>query len=331
MRWHRRGFALDWRWRSSPRRAGRPARGRRARPDPAETPPTRGARRAFTVYAPEGLKPVTLHCVDGDTYTLRPPAHQRARPDDGRTVHGARARDRSPSAPAQILAVGNVEAEFEPRRHGRLQRARGDAGPCERAHARADDAAAWTRRRSAPRRLADGLHDAGRAGVRAARFRRARHEARLRGDDSVRHDVLRRHVLLRGSRGRSHGGGRSARALRADGAQVPRARRRQLRGRAGPRARVHRALEGAPADRPGGRAARALHLHRRRSSGRAPSWPASSTCRCTLTWPKRRSRSSSPGASTACPSCRGSRNSGCSTRACWPPTACTWTKERYGR
>ena len=32
---------------------------------------------------------------------------------------------------------------------------------------------------------------------------------------------------------------------------------------------------------------------------------ASSTCRCTPTWPRRRSRSSSRGASTACRSCRG--------------------------
>ena len=35
-----------------------------------------------------------------------------------------------------------------------------------------------------------------------------------------RHDVLRRHVLLRGGGGRSRGGGRPARAVRADGAQV---------------------------------------------------------------------------------------------------------------
>ena len=67
----------------------------------------------------------------------------------------------------------------------------------------------------------------------------------------------------------------------------------ELRRFAGARARLHHALEGAPADRPGDRAARALHVHARRSSGRAPSWPVSSTCRCTRTWPRRRSRSSS--------------------------------------
>ena len=62
-----------------------------------------------------------------------------------------------------------------------------------------------------------------------------RHVARLRGDDPVRHHLLRRHVLLRGSGRRGDGGGRHARALRADGAEVSGARRRQLRGLARPR------------------------------------------------------------------------------------------------
>ena len=243
-----------------------------------------------------------IECLHGDR--LRSPAHQRARPDDGRAVHGATRRDRWRSAAARFSRSA-TSARDSSRRDHRLPRPRRDARPGQRAHARADDAAARARRRSAPRRLADGLHDAGRARVRPARVRRARHQARLRGDDPLGHDVLRRHVLLRGVGRRSRRGGRRARALRADGAQVSRAGRGELRGLARPRARLHRPLEGAPADRPGGRAARAVHVHRRRFSARAPSWPASSTCRCTPTWPRRRSRSSSRGASTACRSSRG--------------------------
>ena len=179
--------------------------------------------------------------------------------DDQFTVH---ASGSIAIAGGAILAVGDLGRRVRRGRDHRLRRPRRDAGPGQRAHARADDAAARPRRRSAPRRLADGLHDAGRARVRPAGFRRARHQARLRGDDPVGHDLLRRHVLLRGRGRRGGGGGRHARAVRADGAQVSGARRGELRGLAGARARLHRPLEGASADRAGDRAARALHLHR---------------------------------------------------------------------
>ena len=81
-------------------------------------------------------------------------------------------------------------------------------------------------------------------------LRRARHQPRLRRDDPLGHDLLRRHVLLRGVGRGSGRRGRPARAVRADGAEVPGARRRELRGLAGARARVHHALEGPSADRP---------------------------------------------------------------------------------
>ncbi len=144
-----------------------------------------------------------------------------------------------------IVAVGPAAAAYEAAERIRLRRTRRDAGPGQRAYARADDAAARAGRRSAARRLADGLHDAGRARVREPGLRPARHRARLRRDDPLRRDLLRRHVLLRRGGRRGDGRRRHARAVRADGAALPDARRDQLRGLAGPRARFHRAAGAA--------------------------------------------------------------------------------------
>ena len=58
--------------------------------------------------------------------------------------------------------------------------------------------------------------------------------------------LLRRHVLLRGSGRRGDGRRRHARAVRADRAALSHARRGKLRGLAGSRPRLHRALEGHP-------------------------------------------------------------------------------------
>ncbi len=189
----------------------------------------------------------------------------------------------------------------------------------------ADDAAARPGRRPAARRLADGLHDAGRARVRQPRLRPARHAARLRRDDPVRRDLLRRHVLLRGGGRRGHGRGRHARAVRADGAALSHARRDELRGLAGARARLHRAVARPSADRSRRRRRTRPTPARRRSCARAPSSPSSSTCRSTSTCRRRRWRWRIRGGSTACRSCRGSRSRACSTPRCWPRTACTWT------
>ena len=150
----------------------------------------------------------------------------------------------------------------------RLPRARRDAGLRQRPHACADDAPARARRRSAPRRLADGVHDAGRAGVRAARFRRARHEARLRGDDPVGDHLLRRHVLLRGFGGRRRPRRPAcARSARRPCSSFPRRTPRASRTR-WPRAREFIVRwKGARAHRSRGGAARALHVHRGDSPG----------------------------------------------------------------
>ena len=92
------------------------------------------------------------------------------------------------------------------------------------------------------------------------------HHARLRRDDPVGHDLLRRHVLLRGGRGRRDGEGGHARTLRPDGPEIPGARRGELRRLAEPRPRVHHRVERPPLDHAGGRTACPLHLHRRNSS-----------------------------------------------------------------
>ena len=63
--------------------------------------------------------------------------------------------------------------------------------------------------------------------------------------------------------------------------------------------------KGHPVDRAGGCTARAVHLHGGDPQSVCRAAPASSTCRFIPTCPKRRSRSNSPGASTACRSCRG--------------------------
>ena len=119
-------------------------------------------------------------------------------------------------------------------------------------------------------------------------------------------DLLRRHVLLRGGGRRGDGGSRPARALRADGAASSRRRTPPSFEDSLARARdfITR-WKGHPLIVPGRRAARARTPARPRSFARAPSWPPSSTCRCTRTWRRRRSRSRSRGASTACRSCRG--------------------------
>ena len=75
--------------------------------------------------------------------------------------------------------------------------------------------------------------------VRAG-LRRARHRAGLRRDDPLGHDLLCRHVLLRGRGRRGDGGSGAPRALRADRPEVPDAGCGQLRRRAAVGARVHR-------------------------------------------------------------------------------------------
>ncbi len=204
-----------------------------------------------------------------------------------------------------IVAVGPEAMTYESADDHRLRRPRRHARPDQRAHPRADDAVARARRRPAPRRLADGLHDAGRTRVRQPRFREARHAAGVRRDDPIRRDLLRRHVLLRR---RDRGGDRrrrDARAVRADGASLSDARRDQLRGFAGPCARVHRTVAGPSADRAGAGAARALHLHAgnparlRRARGRVRRAAAHPPVRNGVRG--RRAR----GGDTACRSCRG--------------------------
>ena len=113
--------------------------------------------------------------------------------------------------------------------------------------------------------------------------------------------------------------------------RFPDARRDELRGLAGARARVHPAVARPSADRAGARAARAVHLHAgdparlRRARGRirraAPHPPVGNGAGSGRLAARSRHAGRAVGEEAAASS----------TRRCWPRTASTWTTARFAR
>ena len=163
---------------------------------------------------------------------------------------------------------------------GRLRRRLHPARAGQRPYPRPDDAAARAGGRSAAGRVAARLHHADRARIRQPGVLPPGDEPRLRRNDPQRHHQLRRYVLLRGRHCRSDRRGGDARRAGAVDPQIPRAGRRQLRGKPRLLPRLHREVARSSADYARRRAARALLEHRRDAQALRRIWRASSTCRC---------------------------------------------------
>ena len=206
-------------------------------------------------------------------------------------VHGASHRARSRSAATRSSRSGRRARRTSAAETHRLPRPRRDAGPGQRAHPRADDAAARAGRRSAPRRLADGLHDAGRARVRQPRLRRARHAARLRRDDPLGHRPASPTCTTSRRRSPRRPPTAGMRALCAQTVlRFPTPDAASFEDSLARAREFIAALAGPSADRARRRRRTRPTPARRRSCAPAPSWPSSSTCRCTPTWRRPRSR-----------------------------------------
>ena len=153
-------------------------------------------------------------------------------------------------------------------RHDRRRRRRRHAGPGQHAHARADGPVPRAGGRPGADGLAAEIHLPGRSQDGVAGVRARRHAAGGARDDRVRHDDLRRHVLLRGrDRARDEGGG-AARRARRDDHPVPGAGREDARPKAwrGPE-RFAKEFAGDDLITAGRRAARDVHARRRHAEG----------------------------------------------------------------
>ena len=192
------------------------------------------------------------------------PRRRRDRRDDHR-CGGAGGRYRG------ALQGGRADQRSRFDRHSRSH---------QHTRARADGAVPRPRRRSASAGMAREVHLSGRSEDRLARDGARRHAARRARDDSVGHDGVCRHVLLRGrNRARDESRGH-ARRPRADHHPVSGRRCEDAAGGPGAQRGVHQGVREGRSHRPGGCAALAVHARRQGSAGLARSGDAGMACRC---------------------------------------------------
>ncbi len=188
-------------------------------------------------------------------WTLTPPHRQRRR--------GRPRRPHSRRRPTR-----RIEKRLPGRATPRPARRDSHAGTDQHAHARRHVAAARHRRRPHAARLARKIYLPRRIEKRHAGFRALGNAPGVPRDDALRHDHLRRHVLLRRPRRAGHQRSRHAWHSRRDNHRLS-GPRRQDPGRF---VALHRALHPAVQERPADCARRraALHLHQQRCAICAP-------------------------------------------------------------
>ena len=213
--------------------------------------------------------------MDGAVAVLQPRRgrHRRARHRRGRHARRDRAGGSQPresiDAAGQIVMPGLINTHT----HAPMVLYRGLA----------DDLALmdWLQKYIFPGRGEDGV-----AGVRPRR-----HPAGRARDDPVGHDDLRRHVLLRGGDRPGDARGRPARRARPDDHPVSgRGCQDAGDGLARAEAFIKEFADGRP-DHAGGGAARDVHARREDAAGGARARRPRRACRCSFTWPRRRTRS----------------------------------------